>query len=297
MGALLALAPGRASAFARTTVQGKPDGACLYWGPRTVHYTLNELCVSTMDNASCVSALEKGFGAWMGFDCSDFAFTDDGPTSSIQVGYNRVLVSQPGLNGDVANEHLVVFREKLCSDIVPPNDDCLDPKNDDCDNKYDCWADRSDAAGDALAYTLVTSETSTGRILDADTAYDAFDFQFKDLAVSQCDGTVDVAHCADVQNTMAHEAGHFLGLAHSDDPNATMYFRVTSDYETSKRDLNEDDVAGLCAIYPKGQPAVSCVPGQNSVTARGCSCGSGEAISAFALAAGLLALRRRARPR
>lgn len=299
MGAVLVLAPVPAHAFARTTVQGKPDGACLWWAPRTVHYVVNELGVSTMDPADTVAALDDGFGAWMGWDCSDFAYVDDGTTPSAQVGFNRTLVSQPQLGNDVANEHLVVFRERLCSDLVPPNDDCLDPNNDDCDNKYDCWADRSDATGDALAYTLVTSETSTGRILDADTAFDAFDFQFKDLAVSSCDGTVDSAHCADVQNTMAHEAGHFLGLAHSDVDTATMYFRVTQDNETSKRDLDPDDVQGLCAIYPTGQPPVACVPlPPVQVTGRGCSCGEGDALAWPALLAmlGWASRRRRRRP-
>ena len=78
---------------------------------------------------------------------------------------------------------------------------------------------------------------------------------------------------------MAHESGHFLGLAHSDDVNATMYYRVTMDGETLKRDLDDDDVAGLCAIYPWGAPPVTCVPAQeDDVYAQGCSCDSGSSL-------------------
>jgi hypothetical protein len=48
---------------------------------------------------------------------------------------------------------------------------------------------------------------------------------------------------------MVHEVGHFFGLAHSPGhPEATMWACADAG-ETMKRDLAEDDVEGICAIY------------------------------------------------
>ena len=288
------LAPAAAHAFARTTSGDVDGGACLYWGPRSVHYVINSAGLDGWTPQTLKASVEAGFDAWEGWDCSDFVYVDDGTTDSQQVGYNRVLVSQPNLTADIPNEHLVVFRQQACSDVVPTGDDCLDPANDDCDNKYDCWQDDVDTSGDVLAFTLVTSETTTGRILDADTAFDAVDFQFRDLVNSRCDDDIDPSACEDLQNTMAHESGHFLGLAHSQDVNATMYYAVTMDEETLKRDLDDDDVAGLCAIYPYGAPPVTCVPAQeDDVYGEGCGCDSGSSYVFWTLLPLLRVAKRR----
>lgn len=52
----------------------------------------------------------------------------------------------------------------------------------------------------------------------------------------------------DLQNVITHEAGHFLGLGHSDVSEATMSPQATIG-ETFKRDLASDDIEGLCAVY------------------------------------------------
>lgn len=52
---------------------------------------------------------------------------------------------------------------------------------------------------------------------------------------------------SDLIGTMLHELGHCLGLGHSDDPTAVMYF--VSDVGTTERELTPDDSAGLQAIY------------------------------------------------
>jgi hypothetical protein len=53
----------------------------------------------------------------------------------------------------------------------------------------------------------------------------------------------------DLQNSMAHEFGHALGLEHSDDAEATMA-ATTPMGETTKRDLHEDDILGFVTLYP-----------------------------------------------
>lgn len=62
---------------------------------------------------------------------------------------------------------------------------------------------------------------------------------------------------ADLQNTLTHEVGHLLGMAHSDRPAAAMYGSAPLG-ETRKRSLADDDVDGLCAQYPAADFASSC---------------------------------------
>ncbi|MFI5308936.1 MAG: matrixin family metalloprotease, partial [Polyangiales bacterium] len=87
----------------------------------------------------------------------------------------------------------------------------------------------------------------TGEIYDAD-------MQLNESlgAIAIC-GQTCPSGAVDLQNVVTHEAGHFLGLGHSDVPNATMSARATIG-ETSKRVLADDDRQGLCSIYGSNPP-------------------------------------------
>jgi hypothetical protein len=93
----------------------------------------------------------------------------------------------------------------------------------------------------AYALTSVTFDPSDGIIRDADIEMNSTWHQF---TISNNPDDV----LTDVRNTITHEAGHFLGLDHSAMEDATMFERA-SQKETKKRDLHEDDIAGLCNIY------------------------------------------------
>ena len=54
----------------------------------------------------------------------------------------------------------------------------------------------------------------------------------------------------DIQNVLTHEAGHFIGFAHSLDPASTM-FATTSAGDLSRRTLTSDDAQGPCDVYPE----------------------------------------------
>ena len=53
----------------------------------------------------------------------------------------------------------------------------------------------------------------------------------------------------DMQTSLTHEIGHCMGLKHSDDTTAVMY----RSYQGVRRELQPDDLAGLCAMF--GCPA------------------------------------------
>ena len=99
-----------------------------------------------------------------------------------------------------------------------------------------------------LALTTVTYNLDTGEIYDADMELNSADNQFT---------TGDSNVVFDLLSIVTHETGHFLGLAHSPDLDATMFPAYTP-MTTKLRTLSPDDVAGICAIYPSGKNACAC---------------------------------------
>lgn len=151
----------------------------------------------------------------------------------------------------------------------------------------------------ALALTTVTFNWKTGELLDADV----------ELNSAQGDFTIgDDAVFIDLLAIATHEAGHFLGLDHTNDTTATMapgYVPHTIDQRT----LAADDELAICRSYPKGRKTsgTSCDPyGTYSAQCAGGGCSvsrasvrsSGSAgpvwlsVLGAALAARLLARRR-----
>jgi hypothetical protein len=104
---------------------------------------------------------------------------------------------------------------------------------------------------DAYGLTTVTYNTDTGEIIDADIEINSTDF----------DVTVDGSG-TDLQTILTHEVGHFLGMAHAATANQTATMRANWDgVGTDLRNLSDDDVAGICEIYPPGRSATSsCLP-------------------------------------
>lgn len=116
----------------------------------------------------------------------------------------------------------------------------------------DNWPHLETDAEAAIAVTSVLFDKYTGEIYDADVELNSFGTNFTT--------DTDVGNI-DLESVVQHESGHFLGLAHSQDTEATMYATLDPKAgETKKRTLNRDDVEGICAIYPPGKYDALCDP-------------------------------------
>lgn len=103
--------------------------------------------------------------------------------------------------------------------------------------------------GNTLAKTTVTFDVATGEIVDADIEVNS---AFNELTI----GEERIVY--DLRSILTHELGHFIGLAHSAAPEATMnaMYRAGA---TGPRSLSHDDVQAACAAYPPAREA-ACDP-------------------------------------
>jgi hypothetical protein len=295
------------SAFVRT--RDDTTGKVLSWPVRTVPWHLNRdwpntsnTCQATGGVDRTLDAVRASFAEWQQ-SCTDLSLLYAGTLAEIRTGFGG------------AADNVVVFRHGWCSRQLPANEPCMLDPDVDCGGIYNCFEDGCPPQGcsdwNIVALTSVLYDPDTGRILDADIELNGWDgggtetslpqgqppngwyFTCGDVATTPCT-TYGEGDCRfmDLRNTLTHEVGHFVGLAHVPDhlpidPENTWptMEKTTTAGETSKRSLAPDDIAGVCAIYPD--------QGGDG----GCGCGSGGAAGALALALAALALRRPGRGR
>lgn len=99
----------------------------------------------------------------------------------------------------------------------------------------------------SLGYTTSTFVVDTGEVFDADVELNMLRIQ----GLVPTDGDVREA----LLSVATHEAGHFLGLAHSDDSSAVM---AASYQNLRPRPLTDDDIEGICALYPPDDARLEC---------------------------------------
>jgi hypothetical protein len=102
-----------------------------------------------------------------------------------------------------------------------------------------------DYEASALGYTTTTFVVDTGEVFDADV----------ELNLMSIAGMPFLDVTPAVLSIATHEAGHFLGLAHSDVPSAVM---AASYSNLSPRPLTDDDIAGICELYPPDGERLRC---------------------------------------
>ncbi|BDG07001.1 matrixin family metalloprotease [Anaeromyxobacter paludicola] len=99
--------------------------------------------------------------------CTSAGIVDGGDSASLETGFFQ------GEPGAPANANLIVWRDRLCSAVVPSNDACHQADScssgtycQSCASKYGCWDDSRSTK--IIALTTVTYSTGTGEIFDAD---------------------------------------------------------------------------------------------------------------------------------
>jgi hypothetical protein len=234
VGALVLAFATNASAFCRTTTCG--PGECT-------------------PSPSCVYCLEGGKPLFWASGCMSFSVQQEG---SLKQGIN------PQVTQELVSGAFLKWMSAGCGGGLTPGlhisktefVECREQEYNQDDKNANIWLFRDDVwpyanSGNTLALTTITFNVDTGEIYDADVEINSSDPANTKLTV----GNQGVE--SDLDSIVTHEAGHFLGLAHSCDKLATMFasYQPTT---TSLRDLEPDDITGICSIYPPGTSPDNC---------------------------------------
>jgi len=222
------LGEGRASAYCRSSVckvDGKSIhgkvcsppvdddcGTVLQWRQPCVGFAIQKSASRQVSLAEVEKIAKVSFAAWTTVDCGG------GEHPRIEVDdLGTVSCSRVEYNQHAGNANVIVFR-----DLEWPH------------------MDEGSGTTDTIALTTVTYDVVKGDIFDADMEINSFQNQF-----TIEDTMVDV----DLRSVMTHEAGHFLGLAHSTIADATMFPNYMNG-STDLRSLKDDDQQAICNAYP-----------------------------------------------
>lgn len=308
LAAVLTAAALAAPAAAYVRSSDSKTGVELYWPMPVVPYVVGDAallasptCDAGASGDPVLDAVHSSFAEWRQ-DCANLELVYAGRIPELRTGPHGT------------NESLVVFRRGWCSaNAQAAQDPCMTDDAIDCGGIYGCFEDQTPGDKFIVALTSVLYDPDTGRIVDADIEVNGWDGQAPDTSLSggpsgpphgwyfTCDKQAGWGACTlydqggcyyiDLRNTLTHEVGHFIGLAHPCEGTAcssqpqlrplTMYPETTPG-DVEKRTLSADDVAGVCDVYP-------------ARAGGGSGCASGGASGALSLLAAIGALLRRRR--
>ncbi len=195
-----------------------PEGEVrLYWPVACIGFSLQEDASRQVNIAAFEPLAQAAFASWTNIDCGG------GRAPSLKASYaGRIACDKQEYNQKGGNANALVFR--------------------DADWPYT-------GATNTLALTTLTFNTDTGEIYDADMEINAT----ASMRLTTGDADVD----KDLLSIVTHEAGHFLGMGHTQSMNAASTMFASYDAGTTTlRDLEPDDEQGICALYPPDRDGI-----------------------------------------
>jgi hypothetical protein len=189
----------------------------LFWRNQCVSYSFEQAGAKHISATDASRIAAQAFAAWSNAPCPG------GPPNIVADPYPAVDCENAQSH---AHNNVIIFRDNGW-----PYDD----------------------GSNAIGYTTLTIGKKTGEIFGANIEINSFGFNIvADLPAATTDaggaadgGAADAGLVLDLGSILTHEAGHFLGLAHSPDVTAVMY----AHYHPGSTTLSADDIAGICAIY------------------------------------------------
>ncbi len=198
------------------------EGLPLYWRNPCVGYGVQRNASGEVGFDDAANGISQAFLRWTRASCPSTGSRRSRTSIDVR-DLGAISCGEIGYNQSGANQNVIVFRD-------------------------DTWPHSQ--TDNTLALTTVTFNPNTGEIYDADMEINTHG-QNITLVEPVPPGASDFA------SIVTHEAGHFLGLAHSGVRNATMYASYTPS-STAMRELTSDDVAGICVVYrPDGARPVT----------------------------------------
>lgn len=195
----------------------EPDGGALYplfWRNHCVSYSFQQQGSKYITMSDAEQIAGQAFGAWSNAPCGDAG------TPSIQT-LLFPAVNCDGANGSQGHSNLIIFRD-------------------------DAWT--HDDAANVIGYTTLTVDLSTGEMFGAEIEINTHDYTVVANLADAGPPRQGTDLVLDLGTILTHEAGHFLGLAHSPDTSAVMY----AHYQAGTTTLTPDDVSGICSMYQPG---------------------------------------------
>jgi hypothetical protein len=200
------------------------EGTPLYWPQSCISFSVQRdgSPKQNIDYELAEETVRSAFQTWLNADCGG------GTTPSFAIAdFSPAVCSEAEYNKDQPNANIFTFRDAS-------------------------WPYEN--AEDTLALTTITYNTENAQIYDADVEINSAqaDFTFSDDENDTND---------DLLSVLTHECGHFLGLSHDAVRGSTMYPEYTPG-DLYQRTLDGDDTAGICNIFPPGQPidTTKCTP-------------------------------------
>ncbi|MBX3229019.1 MAG: matrixin family metalloprotease [Labilithrix sp.] len=222
-----------ASAFCRTrtvavaadydaaTFGCKLDGVPLFWQNACVGYSIFRAGSKKIAYEEAANGLSQAFTRWTGATCPADPVTGRTRPSIDVRDLGPVDCSKIEYVSGAANQNVVLFRDEE-------------------------WRHGKQVLG----LTTVRFNRENGEIFGADMELNTFDMD--PLAVRDPVAPNEY----DFLSVATHEAGHFLGMGHSDQRSSTMFARYLPG-QTVQRNLTPDDIDAVCSVYrPDGQRTV-----------------------------------------